>query len=371
MIKMDEKINIANKNSDNLPLVSIIIPSFNQGAFIERTLLSILKQDYSNIEIIVVDGASTDQTLDILRRYSDKYPNVRWLSEKDEGYVDAVNKGLQLASGTIIGIQSSDDYYNSIAIAEAVKLFLRYPEASLVTGRRIRININREEVGRSGSQQSRWIDHWDFLEWIVFPAQDCTFVRKEAIEAVKGLKKEIDYAADLDLWMRILSLKPGLYVDRYWSFRQHHENQRDARSRERFGIEARHSVELWLESSEFPKKLEIYKSKIKSFGFLRESSYFFAGENYEKDKISLISALHLYPDIFYVGPCQKYCKELNIYPYKSHLQAFRNIIKRGLQFLLKNRNFDSLITRNRPIQMIELGFNYESNEDLLWYMKQN
>jgi glycosyltransferase involved in cell wall biosynthesis len=355
--------------SEDLPLVSIIIPSFNQGDFIERTLLSILKQEYSNIEIIVVDGASTDQTLEILRRYSDKYPNVQWLSEKDEGYADAVNKGLKLAKGNIIGIQSSDDYYNSNAIAEAVKLFLCYPEASLVTGRRIRINKNREEVGRSGSQQSRWIDHWDFLEWILFPAQDCTFTKKKAIEAVKGLKKEIDYAADLDLWMRILSLKPGLYVDRYWSFRQHHENQRDTWSRERFGIEARYSVELWLKSPEFPKKLELYKSKIKSFGFLREASYFLSSKNYKKARISLVSALHLYPDIFYVGPCQKYCKKLNIYPQNFYLKTFLNIIKKGLQLLFKNINFHSLITKNRPIQMIELKFNYESNEDFLWYMK--
>jgi len=137
------------KSSEQLPLVTIIIPSLNQGDFIERTLLSILKQDYPNKEIIVMDGASTDDTVDILRRYS---AEVQWVSEKDKGYADAVNKGLRMARGEIIGIQSSDDYYTRHAIGEAANLLTRYPEASLVSGKRIHIDAKNQEIMRSGNQ---------------------------------------------------------------------------------------------------------------------------------------------------------------------------------------------------------------------------
>ena len=90
-------------------LLSIVVPSYNQGAYIRETLDSIFAQDYRPIEVLVLDGASKDETVEILRSYD--APELRWWSERDRGVVDAVNKGLARASGEIIGIQSSDDTY--------------------------------------------------------------------------------------------------------------------------------------------------------------------------------------------------------------------------------------------------------------------
>src|SRR5437773_2348908 len=102
------------------PLVSVIVPSFNQGKYIRETIDSILAQDYRPLEVLVIDGASTDETLDVLRSYADR-PELRWWSERDAGVVDAVNKGLARASGEIVAIQSSDDLYVPGAVAAAVE----------------------------------------------------------------------------------------------------------------------------------------------------------------------------------------------------------------------------------------------------------
>ena len=94
--------------------ISIITPSFNQARFIEQTILSVLRQDYPCVEHIVVDGGSTDGTIDIMRRY----PHLIWSSEADNGQADALNKGLSKATGDIIGWINSDDYYADNIFAE-------------------------------------------------------------------------------------------------------------------------------------------------------------------------------------------------------------------------------------------------------------
>jgi len=105
----------------SLPLVSIIIPSFNQGNFIEQTIKSILCQNYNNIEVIVVDGMSSDQTIEILNKYKNQ---ISYIHEPDSGQSDAINKGLKLAKGEIISWLNSDDLYvNRKAISKIVQKF--------------------------------------------------------------------------------------------------------------------------------------------------------------------------------------------------------------------------------------------------------
>ena len=114
------------------PLVSIIVPSFNQGQFIEETLCSILNQTYQPLELIVVDGGSTDDTLTILKQY---HGRLRWLSELDDGQADAVNKGFRLAAGDYIGWLNSDDlYFTRVAIAQIVTTFINNPQADVIYG---------------------------------------------------------------------------------------------------------------------------------------------------------------------------------------------------------------------------------------------
>jgi glycosyltransferase involved in cell wall biosynthesis len=115
-------------------MVSIIIPSFNQGEFIERTIQSVLLQDYRPIEIIVVDAQSNDNTIEVLKKFI-KTPEVRWISEPDEGHADGINKGFQLAQGEIVAWLNSDDvYFTKNVISTIVTHFEKHPEHDLVYG---------------------------------------------------------------------------------------------------------------------------------------------------------------------------------------------------------------------------------------------
>src|SRR3954447_2230266 len=114
-------------------LVSIVIPSYNQGKFIRETIDSVLAQDYRPIEVLVLDGASKDDTVDVLRSYGAR-DDLQWWSEPDKGVVDAVNKGLARAAGSIQAIQSSDDTFLPAAISSAVRAFEDDPSLALVYG---------------------------------------------------------------------------------------------------------------------------------------------------------------------------------------------------------------------------------------------
>ena len=111
------------------PLLSVIVPSYNQGQYLGATLDSIFAQDYRPLEVLVVDGASSDNSVDLLRDYAGRHPELRWWSEPDSGVVEAVNKGLDRARGEFAAIQSSDDIYHPGALREAVEIDPRKGDA--------------------------------------------------------------------------------------------------------------------------------------------------------------------------------------------------------------------------------------------------
>ncbi len=178
------------------PLITIITPSFNQGPFIEETILSVLNQDYPNIEYIVMDGGSTDITLDILKKYSDR---ITWFSEKDKGQTDAINKGFNRSKGEILAYLNSDDTYLPGAIRRAVRyLTLENLNAKFVYGEGFHITAQGDVIERYPTES------FDFrhLAETCFICQPTTFWKREVIEKIGPFDENLHYAMDYDFWIR-------------------------------------------------------------------------------------------------------------------------------------------------------------------------
>ncbi|MFM8431911.1 MAG: glycosyltransferase [Bacteroidota bacterium] len=217
------------------PLISIIVPSYNQGKYIEATILSVLNQTYSNWELIIQDSCSNDQTERICVEYSTIDSRIRFYREKDQGFADGVNKGLVKAKGLIGAIQSSDDYYASAHVfADVISYFIQEPELTLVTsGFRMVDNryhfIDIEPVKRKPGI----VDSKDLFRLKDHFAQGSTFFKIARAKEIGGLNPEVDMVADTDFWVRMINLKPhpakgALRVDGIWSHLIMHPEQRTA-----------------------------------------------------------------------------------------------------------------------------------------------
>ena len=204
------------------PLVSIIIPSFNQGRFIRETIQSCLDQDYRPIEIIVQDGASKDATLDVLKSFA--APELSWLSESDQGVVDAVNRGLKRARGEIITIQSSDDVFLPGAISAAVAALQQNPEAGLVYGD---VKLIDAESVVTGADVQGGFDLAEYLGRFMYIPQPGTCFTRAALEAGVGWREAYSYAADADFWLQIVTRYPACKLDCFVAAYRYHPDQRD------------------------------------------------------------------------------------------------------------------------------------------------
>ena len=205
------------------PLVSVIVPSFNQGRFIGETITSALAQDYRPIEVLVLDGGSTDETLRVLEGFSGAAELKVW-SEPDDGVVDAVNKGLQKARGEILAIQSSDDVYVPGAITAAVEALHAHPEAGLVFGDVEHIDDQSRVTGRDVLPAFSLAEYLGRLTYIPQPS---AFFRATAARSVGGWRAEVSYAADADYWIRIALRFSVVKIDRIMARYRYHPGQRD------------------------------------------------------------------------------------------------------------------------------------------------
>lgn len=203
-------------------LISIIVPSYNQGAYIRETLDSILTQDYTPFEVLVIDGASKDETVDVLRSYD--APNLQWRSEPDKGVVDAVNKGLARAKGDIIGIQSSDDLYVPGALTAIANEFARDPELALVYGDVEYIDAQSRVTSRTELPP---FDLHEYIGKLTYIPQPAAFFTAAAARAAGPWRADISYAADAEFYLRIVTNGKAKKIDRVLARYRYHEAQRD------------------------------------------------------------------------------------------------------------------------------------------------
>src|SRR5882724_9660763 len=126
------------------PKISVVTPSFNRGRFLEETILSVLNQNYANLEYIIIDGGSNDETVEIIRRYEDRL--AYWISEKDRGQAHAINKGLEKATGDIFAFINSDDLYLPGAFRAVAEYFREHPSCEWLCGETILFGPDRQTV---------------------------------------------------------------------------------------------------------------------------------------------------------------------------------------------------------------------------------
>lgn len=189
------------------PLVSIITPSYNQAKFIRYTIESVLAQNYPRLEYIIIDGGSTDGTIDILKEYGDR---IKWISEPDKGQTDAINKGFRLASGDIIAWLNSDDTYEPEAVQTAAEYFLQHPEVALVYGQGNIIDETGEIV--SNFPFSQEFNLWKLVNALDYILQPTTFFTKRAIMEIGYLDVGLCYCMDWDLWIKIANNYPVGFI---------------------------------------------------------------------------------------------------------------------------------------------------------------
>jgi glycosyltransferase involved in cell wall biosynthesis len=189
------------------PKVSIVMPSFNQVEFIERSILSVLNQSYPNIELIVMDGGSTDGSVEIIKRYQDKISY--WKSESDHGQAHAINKGLAIATGEWVGWQNSDDIYMADAIEELIKCANRNPKAGLVIGDMCMIDAYDKKI-----RNIRYIppSYKSILaEGMVLSNQSSLW--KRSLHATVGyLNEDLHYNFDYEWFLRLLNKTKAAHI---------------------------------------------------------------------------------------------------------------------------------------------------------------
>ena len=194
-------------NDRNLwPKVSIVTPSYNQGQYIEETIRSVLLQNYPNLEYIIIDGGSTDNTIEVIKKY-EKWITY-WESEKDNGQAHAVNKGWSRSTGEILGWINSDDIYLPGSIHRAVEALLGNSNAGFVTG--ICEFVDRETDIVIGRIEGGPLDIKRLLKRS-YIAQPAIIIRKSALDLAGYLDESLHYALDWEFWIRMSQVTDMIY----------------------------------------------------------------------------------------------------------------------------------------------------------------
>ncbi|MDQ3004218.1 MAG: glycosyltransferase [Chloroflexota bacterium] len=229
-----------------MQLVSIITPSYNQARYLDATIQSVLSQDYPRIEYIVIDGASTDGSVEIIKKYAKTLESDSllskaqshsidwWISEKDNGQADAINKGLARANGNILAWLNSDDYYFPNTISAAVKVFEDNPDVVMLYGDMLAVDEQGQTINLLKYRQ---LSLKDLLCFQII-GQPAAFFRRTAYEKTGGLDPKFHFLLDHHLWIRLAQQGRILHVPQIWAAARYHAEAKNRAKAAEFGREA-------------------------------------------------------------------------------------------------------------------------------------
>lgn len=269
------------------PLISIITPSYQQSSFIEETLLSVKGQGYRNIEHIVIDGLSTDGTQEILAKYESVY-NLKWVSEKDSGQTEAINKGFDRASGDILGWINSDDTYMPGTFNKVVECFARNPDINWVYGDAYWIDKDGNVIG---IYKAKDFDLSRLAYEGMYIPQPTVFVKKDLLNSIGYLDEKIYTTMDYDYCLRLGTAGRAKYIPEVLATRRIHADTKTAKGQSMFYYDALTCLNKFFDNKDLPN--DVLNIRKKSFGNRhRVGGYqLFSDQQYKASRIALIKAL--------------------------------------------------------------------------------
>ena len=272
-----------------MTIVSIITPSYNQAKYLEQTILSVLNQDHPRIEYIVMDGASTDGSVEIIKKYAGSL--AHWESVKDKGQADAINKGFAHATGEIIAWLNSDDYYLPGTISAVVKVFEENPDVVLVYGNMLAVDENGSMFN---TQTYKQLTLRDLLCFHII-GQPAVFMRRSALQKTGGLDPSFHFLLDHLLWIQIAKQGKFLHVDQTWAAARYHAEAKNVAKATEFGREAFRILETIAQDKDLAKTLLSVDRRAHASAFRVDARYLLDGGLPAKALRQWFRALFIHP----------------------------------------------------------------------------
>lgn len=274
-----------------MTLVSIITPSYNQASYLEQTIRSVLEQDYPRIEYIVMDGASTDGSVEIIRKFESRL--VYWESVKDSGQADAINKGFARATGEIVAWLNSDDYYLPGTVGKAVKIFEENPDVVLVYGDMLAVDEHGKTFNTLNYKQLTLED----LLCFQIIGQPAVFMRRSALQKASGLNLTFHFLLDHLLWIQIAKQGRILHVDQTWSAARYHAEAKNVAKAAEFGREAFRILETIAQDKDLAATLHKIDRRAHASAYRVDARYLLDGGLPGQALSAWFRALFIYPPV--------------------------------------------------------------------------
>lgn len=273
------------------PLVSIVTPSYNQGQFLEETIRSVLLQGYPALEYIIIDGGSTDGSVEIIRKYSPWLSY--WVSEPDEGQAAAINKGFQLAKGEIIGWLNSDDLYLQGALANAVNTLEYFPDAGMVYGNSLVVDSHGNVIWEHKTSQ---LTLPELLTFKIL-SQPTVFFRRNALNASGLLNPSFHYLLDHELWIRIAKHYPIKYINSLLATSRRHPDAKNSSNASQFGKDAFRIVNLYSNDPDINFEINPYRQQMLAGAYAFDACYLIRSRQFRRGLMQYFKAVRLSRDV--------------------------------------------------------------------------